>query len=238
MNPDKTFFTSDPHLGHELVLWKLKRPFSDVKDMDRGIVTVWNALVPEDADVYILGDISFYKALEDTISVLRQLHGRLHLVWGNHDRKLLKKEEFRSCFHTIFTERIVDLRIDGAKIVLCHFPLESWEGMSHGTWHLHGHSHGHMRKFGRRYDVGMDSNGCAPVSFRELQAIMAKRPIMSREHYKGPIWNAVGSILNWLYSLSILRARQTVKMKPLGPSASMENGASATNAPSMNSSNE
>jgi len=207
MNPDNLFFTADIHLGHGLVIHKLKRPFIDIAGMDRGIVTMWNAIVPEDADVYILGDVSFHK-LAETVAILRQLNGRLHLIWGNHDRKLLKKEEFRSCFDSVSYDRIIDLRVEGTKIVMSHFPIESWENMSHGAWHLHGHSHGHMRKFGRRYDVGMDPNACAPISFRELQKIMAKRPILSREHYKGPVWNAVSSILTWLYKLPILSGRR------------------------------
>ena len=69
------------------------------------------------------------------------------------------------------------LKIDGQKIVLSHYPMADWQGMSHGSWHLHGHIHssgGAYNEFNRkqgllRYDVGCDANGHSPVSLDELR---------------------------------------------------------------------
>ena len=69
------------------------------------------------------------------------------------------------------------LKIDGQKIVLCHYPIADWQGMSHGSWHLHGHIHssgGAYNEFNRkqgllRYDVGCDANGHSPASLDELR---------------------------------------------------------------------
>lgn len=52
-----------------------------------------------------------------------------------------------------------------------------WQGMGHGSWHLHGHIHsggGAYNEFNRkqgllRYDVGCDANGHSPVSLDELR---------------------------------------------------------------------
>ena len=69
------------------------------------------------------------------------------------------------------------LKIDGQKIVLSHYPMADWQGMSHGSWHLHGHIHssgGAYNEFNRkqgllRYDVGCDANGHSPVSLDGLR---------------------------------------------------------------------
>lgn len=73
------------------------------------------------------------------------------------------------------------LKIDGQKIVLSHYPMADWQGMSHGSWHLHGHIHssgGAYNEFNRkqgllRYDVGCDANGHSPVSLDELRGWFA-----------------------------------------------------------------
>ena len=48
------------------------------------------------------------------------------------------------CFVISFTEvykGIQNIVIEKQSIILCHFPLESWENSSNGSWHLHGHTH-------------------------------------------------------------------------------------------------
>lgn len=50
--------------------------------------------------------------------------------------------------------------------------MADWQGMSHGSWHLHGHIHScggaynnfNCRQGLLRYDVGVDASGYAPVS--------------------------------------------------------------------------
>lgn len=60
--------------------------------------------------------------------------------------------------------------------------MVDWQGMSHGSWHLHGHIHscgGEYNKFNLRqgllrYDVGVDANSYAPVSLEELRSWFAQ----------------------------------------------------------------
>ncbi len=55
--------------------------------------------------------------------------------------------------------------------------MVDWQGMSHGSWHLHGHIHScgdaynkfNLRQGLLRYDVGADANSYAPVSLEELK---------------------------------------------------------------------
>ena len=92
------------------------------------------------------------------------------------------------------------LKIDRQKIVLSHYPMTDWQGMSHGGWHLHGHIHScgsAYNEFNRkqgllRYDVGVDANGYAPVSLDELRFWFAQvdEPVHC---VKWPWWaNATG----------------------------------------------
>ena len=57
-------------------------------------------------------------------------------------------------------------------LVLCHYPLASWDRRHHGAWHLHGHSHGTHQGTGCILDVGVDCHGYAPVAADELPALM------------------------------------------------------------------
>ena len=66
--------------------------------------------------------------------------------------------------------------------MLSHYPMADWQGMNHGSWHLHGHIHSSgdaYNEFNRkqgllRYDVGVDANDYAPVSLDELKEWFAE----------------------------------------------------------------
>jgi calcineurin-like phosphoesterase family protein len=69
---------------------------------------------------------------------------------------------------------------DKFSFVLMHFPIASWDGMSDGVMHLHGHVHlpPHQRiAEGRAMDVGMDGNGMFPISMEEVVSLIGNRPI-------------------------------------------------------------
>ena len=69
------------------------------------------------------------------------------------------------------------------QVVMCHYPLLTWNNKRKGTVMLHGHCHGALDKFNAwspdlRYDVGLDSQ-MANLHFVKLeeiyQAAMEKR---------------------------------------------------------------
>lgn len=68
-------------------------------------------------------------------------------------------------------------------IVVSHFPISSWEGMSHGHPHLHGHIHsvGDDRfGVGRRMDCGIDGNiKKQPYLLDTVLTTLKKKPIKS-----------------------------------------------------------
>lgn len=143
--------------------------------MNDAIVDNINGKVAVDDELYILGDFSFKMTAQDAYGLRKRIAcRRIHLVPGNHD-----KDWTQPAVAGAFTVEppICVLKIDGQKIVLSHYPMADWQGMSHGSWHLHGHIHssgGAYNEFNRkqgllRYDVGCDANGHSPVSLDELR---------------------------------------------------------------------
>ena len=86
------YFISDLHFGHKNCLAFDNRPFINIEERDKTIVDNWNSVVGIDDDVYVLGDISWHNATK-TIEIFKQLKGRIHLIQGNHDNRILKNKE-------------------------------------------------------------------------------------------------------------------------------------------------
>lgn len=174
-----TFFTSDPHYGHEAaVRW---RGFASAEAMNEALVDAWNARVGRGDLVYLLGDVSFVSP-EETDAILARLNGQIVLVAGNHDDHTRKCRGF---------DRVYDVRyarVQGQKIMLCHYPMVSWRSSHHGSWMLHGHCHGCLDEGrlpeARRMDVGVDTNPMlAPYSFEDVRAFMQNRGIDQVDHH-------------------------------------------------------
>ncbi len=79
------WFTSDLHVGHGNIIGYSGRPFGDVEAMNRALVDGWNDCVDPDDEVWVLGDFALGR-IETTLPMARELHGRKHLLAGNHDR--------------------------------------------------------------------------------------------------------------------------------------------------------
>lgn len=193
LQPDRLFFTADTHFGHEHPELLAHRRYVSADEMDAHMVTVWNNTVPVDGTVVHLGDVSF-RSRARTHEILAQLHGRILLIPGNHDKgarygervevlaqlveaKIVEESASRLMLDPAFTPP------DPVRLVLCHFPLHSWNRMHYGSWHLHGHSHGSMPGFGRRQDVGWDCFH-APVSFQQLKSLVGDRSVKSFDHHQ------------------------------------------------------
>lgn len=169
------FFTSDTHFGHARCVEFANRPYEAVGQMNDSLVDAVNSRVGVDDELYILGDYSFKMTVADAYELRKKIAcKRVHLIPGNHDKDWTQPA-VSGAF--IVEPPICILKVDGLKIVMSHFPMADWQGMSHGSWHLHGHIHsigGAYNLFNReqgllRYDVGVDANAYAPVSLAELR---------------------------------------------------------------------
>jgi len=158
----KTYITSDLHFGHTNIMKfcpiTRARFRNDVAYMNEAMIKEWNDMVCPEDTVYILGDVAFLPALK-AAEIMRRLNGTKILVEGNHDRKLLKDEDFRSCFAEV--HKYLDINHNGTKVVMFHYPIAEWDQMHRGAVHFYGHLHGGvsgLEKY-RARDVGMDATG-------------------------------------------------------------------------------
>lgn len=133
------YFISDLHLGHVNCLAFDNRPFKSIEEHDETLIRNWNNVVGMDDDVYLLGDISWHNSTK-TIEIFNRLNGRIHLIKGNHDAKLLRNRELQSrfCEITDYKELYIG---DGKLLVLCHYPIPCFKNHFYGGYHLYGHVH-------------------------------------------------------------------------------------------------
>ena len=168
------FFTADTHFGHESVIKHCKRPFATLDEMNTALLLNWNSRVKNKDDIYIVGDFCYRGRMDDVLQILKQLNGRKHLIAGNHDKKYLKNEAFRNEFVSVVD--ILNLAVNGERMVLCHYPMAEWDGYFRGAWHIYGHIHNKqgetfelMRSRKRGLNAGSDITNFYPVTFEELK---------------------------------------------------------------------
>jgi calcineurin-like phosphoesterase family protein len=98
------------------------------------------------------------------------LTGRKHLIIGNTDGA-----PTTSLSGWTSVQHYAELELEGAFLVLCHYPLRSWNRMARGALQLHGHSHGRLKPLPRQIDVGVDVWEFRPVTLTEIRAATKRR---------------------------------------------------------------
>lgn len=192
------WFTSDTHFGHERVLGFCDRPWDTIAAMNRDLVDEINRWVAPEDTLYHLGDYSFKMTLEDAANLRKRISCKdVHLVPGNHD-----KDWSQPAVSWAFTveKPITVLKIDKLKLVLSHYPMADWQGMSHESIHLHGHIHTRGMKYNElnrmqglyRYDVGVDANDFRPICLDEVLAWFEGVSCNGRADWRNWV-NATGS---------------------------------------------
>lgn len=164
----KIWVTSDTHFNHKNILvYCPNRRFATLEEMNEAIIADWNAKVSAEDIVYFLGDFAMGPK-EHHVGFLTQLNGNIKIVPGNHDGYLKKLAKTNSLPPKVeMLEPIHNIKHGHTYFILCHFPMEEWEGMAGhssdhitGSLHLHGHTHGNMQNKKRdRWDVGYDVFG-------------------------------------------------------------------------------
>jgi len=184
-----TYFWADLHLGHANIIkyCPSSRPYlksdgtPDVEAMSVGMAAAWDSVVRPDDDIYVLGDLGFKPKLVEPWVLQRP--GRKYWVPGNHDPH---GGHAREAIARLFvrTADIMDIKVEGQGIVLCHYPMLRWDGASFGSWMLHGHTHGDLElPYPMRLkDVGVDVFP-RPVSFQELRLLMDPIPPIPHHYH-------------------------------------------------------
>lgn len=209
-----TYFCSDPHAFHANImkycrrlafmtpadreaflaleaaggdLRSLRVSEESIDNMNRGLAANINARVGPNDVLWCLGDWVFggREPLRNARWFRDQIQCRtVFLVWGNHDDRRIR-ELFTA------THEQVEIRLEGAKIALNHYPMLTWNGQHHGTVespniHLYGHVHAIYDRDPSRcpvrdasawaaLDVGFDGHDYQVWSFAEIMERLRPR---------------------------------------------------------------
>lgn len=194
----RVWFTADTHFGHANIIKYSQRPFLNDEEQqwlaedprgawrvsrestqrhDDALIEAINKNVEEDDTLWVLGDFCWGKFREAKQYRERIRCKRVNLVWGNHDDRTVGE-----AFSKTMEQGMI--RVQGQRIWLNHYPMRSWDGRFHGSWHLYGHVHGRLTEEDRERpvfltrDVGVDVCDYAPISFEQLQTYMAPRQVV------------------------------------------------------------
>lgn len=183
-----TLFTSDLHFFHRNIVQYSGRPWT-FEDQTIELIERWNNKVGLLDDVYHLGDFAFANAKQTNkvIDIIKQLNGVIRFIRGNHcHTRMWETIEQANMAHVEWVKDYAEIKVDGQKIILCHYPFEVWNGSHHGSWHLHGHCHGSLPAVGKRLDVGIDNHPNFEVfSYEEVAEHMARQEIVVKDHHDG-----------------------------------------------------
>ncbi len=174
------FVTSDSHFHHGGIIRHCNRPFKDSVEMDEVMIHNWNAVVKPNDLVWHLGDFCWSGVDPEIYS--RRLQGKIHYIFGNHDKPVRRKPQI---FQSV--QEYAEISFKGQKIILCHYPLESWNHQHRDSWMLHGHCHGSLRSSRSdtqlRLDLGVDCTNFYPLSFDDISRKMAGKKFQPVDHH-------------------------------------------------------
>lgn len=176
----KYWITSDLHFFHKGVLTFCPetRKWSDVEEMNKGLIEHWNSVVGVNDVVFHLGDFSF-KGKEATVEILEQLNGNIVFILGNHDNVF--RNQLRNDKYTMYD--YLEVRYNGTKVCMMHFPITCWNSQGRGSVMFHGHSHSSHKGLGRTIDVGWDAQGRI-LSVDEAVRMCLDKEIVCPDHHK------------------------------------------------------
>ncbi|WP_264051518.1 metallophosphoesterase family protein [Methylobacterium flocculans] len=162
-----TFFTADTHFGHKGVLAMSARPFASIEEHDEALIAAWNAVVGPKDEVWHLGDFAMGSTPERCAQIFKRLRGRKCLVRGNHDKKRVLDLPWHE------QHDILSRKIEGQRVIACHYPMRAWPGAWRGAVHLFGHCHGKLPDTAQSCDAGVDRWSYRPVTLGEIRERLA-----------------------------------------------------------------
>lgn len=159
------WYTADPHFNHASIIKFCDRPFSDVSQMDQTILRNLEACVGWDDDLYIVGDFSFggESSRSYVQNCFNRIPGKKHLIIGNHDTKATLSLGWTS------VQIIAEIKDGEQSLVLCHYPMITFNGARRGALQIFGHVHGNWQGSRNAVNVGVDVWNFLPVRVGDIQ---------------------------------------------------------------------
>jgi calcineurin-like phosphoesterase family protein len=161
---NEKFFSSDWHLGHEMIRQKYRSHFVSVEEMSNYVYTLLREL-PSGANLYFLGDLAMKRHyFEEFFKLLSTINIHFHWILGNHDCKLGSVEAIQNRYgkYCASISHIKEIKLNEFCVTLCHYPMISWSKSHYGAFQFFGHHHSNIidDKFTgfKHINVGFDVN--------------------------------------------------------------------------------
>ncbi|WP_102227217.1 metallophosphoesterase [Acidimangrovimonas sediminis] len=139
--------------------------------MNAVLIRNFRDCVGSNDDLWILGDFAFVKDVNRVSSWFHQLPGRKHLIIGNHDDEAIVSLPWNSIAN------ITEMRDGDQALVLCHYPMITWNGARRGALQLFGHVHDQWKGSRNSVNVGVDQWSFRPVQIGDVIRRARKLPM-------------------------------------------------------------
>lgn len=172
------WFTADLHINHSNILLHQKDRVNkmnlssntDILSHDKYIIDMWLSKTKKNDHIYLLGDaiIGDSETCYKNISKLKSNGCKIFLIAGNHDKCLQKMTNMFESVDLIkkvkFKKDNFNFLNDDFSVVMCHYPLKTWDGKCDGNMQLYGHVHANSLWIDESDDlclnVGIDNPLC------------------------------------------------------------------------------
>ena len=170
---DKIYLISDLHFGHDReFIWKV-RGYESIAQMNDRQVEKWNAVVDNNDDVYVLGDVMLGDS--KNIEYIKQLNGKIHIILGNHDT-LTREKMYRELPNVVEVAEVgIRLKYKKHHFIMTHYPMMTGnlekESLKQMSLNLYGHTHQLTNFYNDMpfmYHVGVDSHNGYPVLIDDI----------------------------------------------------------------------
>ena len=183
---DKLFFTSDTHFCHTNIIKYCDRPYKNAEEMNQALIDNWNSVVNPKDVIFHLGDFAMNASTKSVQHIINRLNGKKYLVIGNHEKSALSKQFLRDFWEGIYD--IAEIYVEDEEIsygkqhlVMCHYPMLTWNASHRNSWQLFGHVHGGLSNKGEikhspsQMDVGVDCHNFTPISYQQVKEQITKQ---------------------------------------------------------------
>ncbi len=172
------WFISDLHFGQRsMLIWRTQ--FKTIDEMNMFLIdNLFKNIKPGDI-LYFLGDLSMGKAGADYFFANLPRSVVFHWVTGNHDKATAKYG--KQCASIT---PLKEIKIGSNKVVLCHYPMLTYNCSHYNAWLLYGHHHAGSQGTaevarilnGKQLNVNCEMHNYMPWSEIEVEAYMDTRP--------------------------------------------------------------
>jgi calcineurin-like phosphoesterase family protein len=202
----KIWFVSDLHLGHAKDFILNPRQYSNVNEAYQHTHEMIQQYVGPNDILFNLGDMVIGAGENSLAYAQRVVHypcKHQYFIWGNHNAGI--QQMYDQCRFDLdlladdveiyplnypnspftFLGHYAEVSIDGRTVVLTHYPIASWNHISKGAYHIHGHCHRNLKedKSLNRLDVGWEWMR-RPVEWDEIVKELSPRSAIAPDHHR------------------------------------------------------